>query len=113
MLGRVKRRATYRHVTVDDAWQTFSGFLADMGERPNGTTLDRLDNSKGYNKDNCVWSTPLTQGRNTTRVRLSLEKVGKTRELSSAGLSQLWIATVMGVHESTVCQALKGNTWRE
>lgn len=44
-------------VTVCDSWLTFANFLADMGERPEGLTLDRLDWSKGYEPGNCRWAT--------------------------------------------------------
>lgn len=45
-------------------WNEFVGFLDDMGERPVGTTLDRIDNSKGYFKENCRWATKVVQSRN-------------------------------------------------
>lgn len=51
-------------ITYQESWKQFKHFLADMGERPPGTTLDRRDNSKGYSKDNCRWATPKQQQRN-------------------------------------------------
>ena len=53
-----------RGITVCPDWQQFSGFLRDMGERPVGKTLDRVDNDQGYSRDNCRWSTPLEQAHN-------------------------------------------------
>lgn len=42
----------------------FLNFFRDLGHRPDGCTLDRIDNSKGYSKDNCKWSTKSEQQRN-------------------------------------------------
>lgn len=51
-------------VSVCERWHKFENFLADMGEAPQGMTIDRLDNAAGYSKDNCHWATPTTQARN-------------------------------------------------
>jgi len=56
-----------RGITVSQEWLTFEGFLADMGHPTQGLTLERLDNSKGYSKDNCVWASRAVQSRNTRR----------------------------------------------
>lgn len=45
-------------------WKTFAGFLEDMGERPFGTSLERLDSAKGYCRENCKWVTIEEQNRN-------------------------------------------------
>jgi hypothetical protein len=53
-----------RGIDYDPRWESFENFLADMGVRPSGKTLERRDNDKGYNKDNCDWATPIQQTRN-------------------------------------------------
>lgn len=53
-----------RGITVCDSWKKFPAFLADMGERPEGKTLDRAENDLGYDANNCKWSTPTEQIRN-------------------------------------------------
>ena len=51
-------------VTYSSDWSNYDQFLEDMGERPEGMTLDRIDSSKGYSKDNCRWATPAQQQAN-------------------------------------------------
>lgn len=53
-----------RGVTFCERWLTFANFLADMGERPPRLTLDRIDNSKGYEPGNCRWATYSEQALN-------------------------------------------------
>lgn len=53
-----------RGITVCDQWRDFVVFLADMGERPEGKTLDRKNNDKGYYKRNCRWATDAQQRAN-------------------------------------------------
>ena len=48
-------------IAYDPKWESFESFLVDMGERPKGTSLDRLEGIKGYSKDNCRWATPKEQ----------------------------------------------------
>lgn len=54
----------YDGVTACDRWLKFENFLADMGQRPDGKTLDRLDSNLGYSLDNCRWATPQEQSAN-------------------------------------------------
>lgn len=54
----------YKDVPVDPKWFEFEGFYSDMGVRPKGMTLDRINGKLGYTKSNCRWATLSTQQQN-------------------------------------------------
>lgn len=57
-----------RGITVCEQWLDFKGFLVDMGEKPTKLMLERIDNNKGYYKENCKWATRKEQNRNKRNV---------------------------------------------
>jgi hypothetical protein len=58
-----------RGIKVCDKWMTFTIFLEEMGPAPDGRSIDRIDNNKGYFKENCRWATKLEQVNNTRKTR--------------------------------------------
>lgn len=88
-----------RGIKVCEHWRKFSNFRADMGERPEGKSLERENNDKDYCKENCIWADRTTQNRNK-RNNVMLTMDGETLPLC------VW-AERSGLRYATVHQRLR------
>lgn len=89
-----------RGIYVCDKWiKDFSAFFADMGKRPKGYSIGRIDNNGLYSPENCQWESPLQQANNTRKTRLITYK-DKTMSVSA------W-ARELDVTAQALCKRLK------
>lgn len=88
-----------RGISVCERWKTFENFYADMGLRPNGLTLDRINNDGNYEPGNCRWATPMQQ-QNNMRRNHTLSLHGETKTLSQ------WERST-GIKKGTILARLK------
>ena len=92
-----------RGISVCERWQTFSSFYADMGDCPEGHSIERIDNDGNYEPSNCRWANSIDQMNNQSTNTL-LTHNGKTQTLSQ------W-AREVGIHHTTILQRINRGGW--
>ena len=86
-------------IQVCTRWLNFENFLRDMGPRPPGKTLDRIDGTSDYRSGNCRWATPKEQSSNSSRPKF-ITYLGRTQNLTE------W-AKEIGISSGTLSYRLK------
>lgn len=90
-----------RGIQVCERWDSFENFLADMGERPPGLSIDRIDTNGNYEPGNCRWATRTEQSRNR-RGNYTAEQDRIIREAIDRGLNFPQMAKLVGKSPSSV-----------
>lgn len=90
-----KNRGHYAKVSYCEEWDKFENFFQDMGVRPEGTTLDRIDPYGNYEPSNCRWADIITQENNRKNNRkfeyngelLTLAQIARKYDISRSNLA--------------------------
>lgn len=98
-----------RGIQYCERWAKFPNFYEDMHETwALGLELDRIENDKGYYKENCRWATHLQQQRNKTSNKLTEYDVAKIRE---SNLSPQELGKIYNVHYTTIGRIKNRKRW--
>lgn len=116
-----------RGITVYQPWHDVTTYIAwveqNLGPRPGGHSMDRIDNDRGYEPGNLRWATNSTQSKNQRSgvrargsakpaARLTEEIVRECRTRWAAGEAQDALAAEFGVSKPTMHKAITGKTWQ-
>lgn len=108
---KVYHRYGGRGITVCERWGSFINFLSDMGERPKGHSIERIDNDLGYSPENCKWATHIEQSRNKRTSVYSEIQARVVIGLIEKGFRGVHISALTGMDEGSIANIRSGKSW--
>lgn len=101
-------------ISVCNRWRnSFDDFCVDIGEKPNGKTLDRIDNNGNYDPGNCRWATPAEQGQNRSTNTLTFDLAIQIIKEIKAGASISGTARKYGRNRRHISDLASGEIWKD
>lgn len=102
-----------RGIKICARWSKFENFLSDMGKRPVGKSLDRINNDGDYEPSNCRWATSIEQNRNSRTVVLTPDMRKRIYLLVAQGLGSRRISRLLPVSRAAIDFLLNNRSWKD